>query len=205
MSWPIDLNFTTIVDYPGTPNLVDATDINRWSQGIANLANPPSAAMGRQDTTSVSSSLTFNRLLWKTTIFSTDSSIIRANSTGSPGTSSYQADRLFLPYPAEWWISCVIRTTSSTSVGYGQLKLSAVFSDGTADGVQDTDTGANNSSYDTVLRCNCSIVVGAAQISSGVAIAADYAQNSGSPTTVATTYPAYPRIQVRAVGKGGQA
>jgi hypothetical protein len=204
MGWPIDTNFTAFTDYPGSPSTPGAADMNRLAQGVGNVANPPLMNLSRTQLLFVSSSLTFNRVLWNQVEGHTDNTLLRSNSTGTPGSGTYFTDRIYLPYPGEVWFNVVLRTQTNNSVGYGQLAVSASFDSSYGDSQQDTDTAPNSTAYASVLRCSRTIIVGADQVAAGVALVVDYAQNSGGDNSIRVQYPAYPLFQVRYVGKGGQ-
>ena len=208
MSWPIDTAFPTFVGYPGSPSNPGASDTNRWSQGIIGIADPPLTYLSR--TISLDplypSGLTVNRVLWDQIQQQNDPAMTRSNSTGTPGvTRSYVTDRIYLPYPGEVEFNCILRTQTNNTVGYGQLTVSVSFDNTFPDSQQDTDTAANDVRFAQVLRCRRSIIVGAAQVTAGIAIVVDYFQVSGGVNTLNIKYPAYPLFQVRYLGKGGQA
>ena len=207
MGWPIDTNFTTFVNYnavgPSTPG---AADLDRLNAGVLNLANPPYALMTRSDVVLIGSSETFNRLQWRQTLYATDPGMIVNNSTGNAGTVNYLTDRIYLPYPGEWSYLSLVRAMSNNTGGYGQLAVSLSFNSTYPDVQLDTDTRPQmaNIQWATTLRCVGNVIVTAAQVAAGAALVVDYAQNSGGINTIVTKYPAYPRFQVRAEGKGGQ-
>jgi hypothetical protein len=208
MGWPIDTAFTTFVNDPGSPSNPGASDANRWSQGIASMANRPLTYLSR--TTSLDpiypSGLTVNRVLWDQIQQQTDPAMTHSNSTGTPGvTPGYASDRIYLPYPGEVEFNVILRTQTNNTVGYAQLSVSVSFDSTYPNSIQDTDTAANDTRFAQVLRCRRTIVVGAAQVTAGVALVVDYFQVSGGANTLSIQYPAYPLFQVRYVGKGGQA
>jgi hypothetical protein len=208
MGWPIDTAFTTFVNDPGSPSMPGSSDINRWSQGIASLANPPLTYLSR--TTNLNpvypSGLTVNRIIWDQIQQQTDPAMTRANSTGTPGvTPGYASDRIYLPYPGEVEFTVVLAANTNNTVGYAQLTVSVSFDNTYPNSTQDIDTVANDTRYTQVLRCRRSIVVGAAQVTAGVALVVDYFQVSGGANTIPIQYPAHPLFQARYVGKGGQA
>jgi hypothetical protein len=124
MGWPIDTAFTTFVNDPGSPSNPGASDANRWSQGIASMANRPLTYLSR--TTSLDpiypSGLTVNRVLWDQIQQQTDTAMTHSNSTGTPGvTPGYASDRIYLPYPGEVEFNVILRTQTNNTVGYAQL------------------------------------------------------------------------------------
>jgi hypothetical protein len=206
VGWPIDTNFTTFVNYnavgPSTPG---AADIDRLGSGVTNLANMPSITLGRQDVTLVSSALSFNRLLWKNIISQVGTGMVVANSTGNPGDTNYQTDRIYLPYPGEVEFKVIVDTQTNNTAGYGQLSVSVSFNSTYPDSQQDRDYAENTTAHPSVLRCGRRLIVGQTQVNAGIALVVDYAQNSGGVNSIVASYPAFPLFQVSYVGKGGQA
>lgn len=194
VSAPLDLGFTTFVDYPATPNTPGAADIGRIQGDISWLASPPSASLSFTTAPGFPSGLAFFTLQWN--------NIIENNTAGMIATATnltHYTDRITFPYPGKYKARLTLRTQYSASSGIAQAQI--IYTDTGGDQVADGDEADCNTAGPRWLKCEYDFHVDAGHIANGACVRAQYVQNSGVDATVtSSTLGAYPRLTVTWIG-----